>query len=175
MPEWVSVVSNSIMQNIKATVYLIAGFIGSGKTTFSKKLESETGALRFTKDEWVIKVLGKNAPRVNNFEKFDGFLTNLATDIALKCAAHGVDVIIDDGFWYKRQRDDVIRRINSIGANVKGYYLRCPRDILEQRTLKRSKQISDNSFEIDKEMFTKYYLSFQEPSPDEGFILIDNY
>ena len=155
-------------------MYLIAGFIGSGKTTFSKKLESETEALRFTKDEWVIKVLGNN-PKTDNFAKVDDFLTNLATDVALKCADHGVDVIIDDGFWFKKQRDDVIKRINDIGANVKGYYLRCPRNILEQRTLKRSKQISDNSFEIDKEMFAKYYLSFQEPSPDEGFILIDNY
>ena len=161
--------------NNRATVYLIAGFIGSGKTTFSKKLEFETGALRFTKDEWVIKVLGKNAPKINNFEKFDGFLTNLATDIALKCAAHGVDVIIDDGFWYKKQRDDVIKRIRSIGANVKGYYLRCPKDILEKRVLERSKQASDDSFVIDKEMFTAYYESFQEPSPVENFIIIDNY
>jgi len=162
------------MQNNKATVYLIAGFIGSGKTTFSKKLESETGALRFTKDEWMIKVFGNN-PKADNFAKFDDLLANLATDLALKCAARGVDVIIDDGFWFKKQRDDIIKRINSIGANVKGYYLRCPKGILEKRVLERSKQISDNSFVIDREMFNKYYESFQEPSPDEGFILIDNY
>lgn len=162
------------MQNNKATVYLIAGFIGSGKTTFSKKLESETGALRFTKDEWMIKVFGNN-PKADNFAKFDDLLANLATDIALKCAARGVDVIIDDGFWFKKQRDDIIKRINSIEANIKGYYLRCPKDILEKRVWERSKQISDNSFVIDREMFNKYYESFQEPSPDEGFILIDNY
>jgi predicted kinase len=163
------------MQNNKATVYLVAGFIGSGKKTFSKTLESETGALRFNKDEWVIKLLGRNAPKVDNFAKFDNFLIDLATELALKCAAHGVDVIIDDGFWYKRQRDDVIKRIRSIGANVKGYYLRCPKDILEQRVLERSKNTSDDSFVIDKEMFAKYYESFQEPSPAEDFILIDNY
>ena len=162
------------MQNNKATVYLIAGFIGAGKTTFSKKLETETGALRFTKDEWIIKVLGNN-PRVDNFDKFDDFFTNLAIEIALKCAAHGVDVIIDDGFWFKRQRDDVIKRISSIEASVKGYYLRCPKNILEQRVLERSKQLPDDSFVIDKEMFTKYYESFQEPSPVENFILINNY
>jgi predicted kinase len=162
------------MQRSKATVYLIAGFIGSGKTTFSKKLENETGALRFTKDEWMIKVFGNN-PKADNFSKFDNLLANLATDIALKCAAHGVDVIIDDGFWFKKQRDAIIKRISNIGANVKGYYLRCPKDILEQRVLERSKQISDNSFIIDRDMFNKYYESFQEPSTDENFILIDNY
>lgn len=162
------------MKSNKATVYLIAGFIGSGKTTFSKKLESETGALRFTKDEWMIKVFGNN-PITENFAKFDDLLANLAIEIALKCAASGVDVIIDDGFWFKKQRDDVIKQINNIGAIIKGYYLRCPKEVLEKRTLERSKQPSDNSFKIDDEMFAKYYLSFQEPNSDEGFIVIDNY
>ncbi|MEI7579460.1 MAG: ATP-binding protein [bacterium] len=163
------------MQNKKATVYLIAGFIGAGKTTFSKKLETETGALRFTKDEWMIVLFGRNAPQVENFVKFDSFFVNFATELALKCATHGVDVIIDDGFWFKKQRDDVTKRIASIGANVKGYYLKCPKDILEQRVLGRSKQLSDDSFDIDKEMFTNYYESFEEPSPDENFELIKNY
>ena len=38
-------------------VYLICGFIGAGKTTFSKKLETETGAVRITKDEWSISLI----------------------------------------------------------------------------------------------------------------------
>lgn len=120
------------MKSNQSTVYLIAGFIGSGKTTFAKKLEAETGALRFTQAEWMIKVFGNN-PNAENFAKFDNLLTNLATDIALKCAVRGVDVIIDDGFWYKKQRDDIKVRINSIGAIMKGYYLRCPKNILEER------------------------------------------
>jgi predicted kinase len=35
-------------------VYIICGFIGAGKTTFAKKLEKKTGAVRITKDEWSI-------------------------------------------------------------------------------------------------------------------------
>ena len=162
------------MKNYKATVYLIAGFIGSGKTTFSKKLESETGALRFTKDEWMIKVFGNN-PMAVNFAKFDDLLANLAIEIALKCATRGVDIIIDDGFWFRKQRDDVIKLIKGIGATIKGYYLRSPKEVLEKRTLERSQRVSDNSFRIDKEMFAKYFLSFQEPRPEEGFVVIDNY
>ncbi len=49
------------------TAHLIVGFIGSGKTTFAKKLEQEIGALRFTKDEWFIRVFG-NDPKINNFK-----------------------------------------------------------------------------------------------------------
>jgi len=35
----------------QATVYLICGFIGAGKTTFAKMLEKKTGAVRIVKDE----------------------------------------------------------------------------------------------------------------------------
>jgi len=38
----------------KPIVYVICGFIGAGKTTFAKKLEEKTGAVRITKDEWSI-------------------------------------------------------------------------------------------------------------------------
>ena len=51
----------------KATVYLICGFIGSGKTTFAKKLEKETGAIRITKDEWLISLFGHD-PSIPNYE-----------------------------------------------------------------------------------------------------------
>ena len=44
---------------IKPNVYLICGFIGAGKTTFAKKLEEKTGAVKITKDEWSIRLIEK--------------------------------------------------------------------------------------------------------------------
>jgi hypothetical protein len=35
----------------KPVAHIVIRFIGSGKTTFARKLEKETGAVRFTKDE----------------------------------------------------------------------------------------------------------------------------
>jgi adenylate kinase family enzyme len=35
----------------KPVAHIIVGFIGAGKTTFARKLEKETGVMRFTKDE----------------------------------------------------------------------------------------------------------------------------
>jgi len=46
------------MQNTNkslSTLHLICGLPGSGKTTLSKKIEAETGAIRFCPDEWIIK------------------------------------------------------------------------------------------------------------------------
>ena len=38
----------------KPTVYVLCGFIGAGKTTFARELEARTGAVRITKDEWLV-------------------------------------------------------------------------------------------------------------------------
>lgn len=52
-------------QTNKPIAHLICGFIGSGKTTFARKLEKETGAARFTKDEWMVRLFGKILQKIN--------------------------------------------------------------------------------------------------------------
>lgn len=54
------------MKNKKPIVYVICGFIGAGKTTFARKLEHETKAIRITKDEWIIKIFVNNLSEVYN-------------------------------------------------------------------------------------------------------------
>jgi predicted kinase len=44
------------------TAHLIHGYLGAGKTTFAMGLESETGAVRFTHDEWMRKLYGEDPP-----------------------------------------------------------------------------------------------------------------
>ena len=63
-------------QETKPTAYQIVGFIGSGNTTYVKQLADETGALRLTKDEWIIRVFG-NDPTIEGFEQCDERLTEL--------------------------------------------------------------------------------------------------
>lgn len=64
------------------TAYVICGFIGAGKTTFARKLEKETGAIRITKDEWMIKIFGNKIASDDNFAEYDKNVTELAKDIA---------------------------------------------------------------------------------------------
>jgi predicted kinase len=58
------------MNKKKATIYLLCGFIGAGKSTFAKKLEAETGAVRVTKDEWSIRLIG-NDPTIEGYAQWD--------------------------------------------------------------------------------------------------------
>ena len=40
----------------KPTVYLLCGLPAAGKTTLAKQLEEKQGAVRFTLDEWMIRL-----------------------------------------------------------------------------------------------------------------------
>jgi len=160
------------MQNNKPLAHIIIGFIGSGKTTFSRKLEKETGAVRFTKDEWMVRVFG-NTPPKDKFEEYDNKMTSLATDMALKCLKAGISVIIDEGFWVKEHRDAISEKVKNVGAIPKLYYLKAPFEIMKARTLKRSKNPPVDSFSIDEESFNQYWKHFRPPGRDEEFTLIN--
>ena len=45
-----------------ATLHLLFGGVGSGKTTVAKKLERELPAVRFTHDEWTARLYGCYPP-----------------------------------------------------------------------------------------------------------------
>jgi predicted kinase len=159
------------MNNKQSLAYVICGFIGSGKTTFARKLEKETGAIRITKDEWAIKIFGNKITRDKNFERYDKNITTLATDIAFKILKAGNDVIIDEGFWVKSQRDEIKKKILSLGAKPMLYFVDSSIEEMKNRVINRSKKPSIDSFEIDEEMFDKYLNFWEPPTYEEDFIL----
>lgn len=164
---------NTFMQNTsKPVAHIIIGFIGSGKTTFARKLEHETGAIRFTKDEWMVRLFG-NTPPKDKFEEYDNKMASLATDMALKCLKAGIDVIIDEGFWVKEHRDEIREKVIGVGAIPKLYYLEVPFEIMKTRTLNRSENPPVDSYYIDEEAFDQYWLRFRPPGKDEEFALIN--
>jgi predicted kinase len=160
--------------NRKPTAHLICGFIGSGKSTFAKKLEKETGSVRFTKDEWVIRIFGHDPKKIDRFGKYDDRIVKLVTDVALECLSAGCNVIIDDGFWSRLQRKEIYGRITKLGANYILYYVKCPDAVSKQQTLQRSKNLSKDSFIIDEDMYNSYKKYFEAPTEDENPIVIEN-
>ena len=159
------------MSKKQAIAYVICGFIGAGKTTFARKLEKETGAIRVTKDELIIKIFGNKITLDNNFEVYDKNITKLATDIVFKILKAGKDVIIDEGFWVKSQRDDIKKKIINVGAEPIFYYVECSINKMKERVIARSKNPPTDSFEINEEMFDKYLKYWEPPKKEEGILL----
>jgi len=161
------------MNKKQPTAYVICGFIGAGKTTFARKLEKETKAIRITKDEWIVRIFGNKITSDKNFDRYDKNVTELTKDIAFKILRSGGDVIIDEGFWAKSQRDDIKKKILDIGAKPILYYVECPVEKMRERVVNRSKAPPLDSFEIDEEMFDNYLKYWEPPTVEEDILLVN--
>ena len=88
-----------------ATLHLMVGLPGSGKTTFAKKLAQQHNAVLFSPDDWQFKLFGNdiNDPTHDeNHTKIEELMWDVAQDI-LKT---GTDVILDFGCWAKEGEFD---------------------------------------------------------------------
>ncbi len=156
--------------NRKPIVYLICGFIGAGKTTFAKKLEEKTGAVRITKDEWSIRLIG-NDPTIDGYAQWDRKIIGLSRDFAFYLGEKGIDVIMDEGFWAKEERDELKKKIEEIGAKAVLYYVDTPIETIRERVVRRNDKLTKESFKISKEMLDYYLQFWQPPSEKEDYIL----
>jgi len=82
-----------------ATLFLIVGLPGAGKTVRAKALASEHAALRLTPDAWMIPLFGDNDADGKR-DVLEGRLIWLALD-ALRL---GTSVVLDFGFWGRDER-----------------------------------------------------------------------
>ncbi len=158
-----------VFMNRQPIVYLICGFIGAGKTTFAKKLEEKTGAVGITKDEWSIRFIG-NDPTIDGYAEWDRKIIGLSRHVAFYLAEKGVDVIIDEGFWAKEERDEMKRKIRALGAKAVMYYVETPIETIRERVVGRNNNLTRESFKISQEMLDNYLMHWQPPGEDEDYI-----
>jgi predicted kinase len=158
----------------KPTVYLICGFIGAGKTTFAKQLEKKTGAVRITKDEWSIRLIG-NDPTIAGYAAWDRKISGLSRDVAFHLAEKGIDVILDEGFWERELRDEMRKRVVKAGAEAVLYYVDTPIETIRERVLQRNSTSTKDSFTISREMLDGYLVHWQPPAEDEVYVHADTH
>ena len=152
------------------TCYLICGFLGAGKTTYSKKLAQETGGIHFNPDEWCVKLFSKAEYEQNwseCFSKTIDYLWKKASDYAKQ----GKSVIFDMGFWTKQSRQEATEKSIKLGFLPLVHYVYAPDNILKQRISKRSGTIADYNLKH----FDELKKQFEEPESIEQVIKIKNY
>ncbi|MBQ7633478.1 MAG: AAA family ATPase [Alphaproteobacteria bacterium] len=128
-----------------ATIHLMVGFMGFGKTTLAKQLAETIPAVRLTHDDLMVKLYGRNMPYTEfhlNYDKVDEILWNLAEQIIKT----GTDVIMDYGFWSHSDRDKAYQKAKKITDNILFHYVYCDMSIAKKRILARSAQNPDELY-----------------------------
>jgi predicted kinase len=154
-----------------ATLHLLYGFTGAGKTTYAKQLEHEISAIRFTPDEWMIKLYGQNPP-VEDFDDHLKRIIDLIWQLAAQIIHFGQDVILDFGFWSRASRDEAREKAQVMKAEVKLYYISTPEQLMKERVLQRSDVLPESALMIDDYAFELFKSRFEKLAQDESHIVV---
>jgi predicted kinase len=149
-----------------ATLHLMVGLPGSGKTTFARRLAQETKALLLTLDVWHLKLFGHDESDERHDERHMR-IEEIMWDVAKHVLELGGDVVLDYGCWARVERDDYRNRAKELGADFKMHYMDVPYPELYRRLAIRNSNLPEGAFEISPAAMDKYVTIFQPPNQDE--------
>jgi len=157
---------------MKPTIHMLHGRICSGKTTFAKQLEKDKKAVRFSADEWMAQLFGSKHSDLDGIN-YSNKVRELIYSLYTRLLSLGIDVILDDGFWTRADRNHMRKHADELDVNHKLYFISCPEEVLLNRLKKRNENLQDNALNISESKFKMAKDIFEPLGEDEEFELID--
>lgn len=146
----------------KSILIVIQGFLGAGKTTYSKRLAAQTGVVRLNGDEYCSTNFSKEVLEADWDKCFSEAITNLYRQ-AEELLQSGQSVILDFGFWDRKSRDYAREVASRVGADFSHIYLNTPDELILNRLTKRSGGIARKNLEN----YSSLKSLFEPPHVDE--------
>ena len=146
----------------EARLILTCGLPGSGKTTLARQLAAHRGAVRLTKDEWLI-ALGSNPWDEPTRVRLEQELWLLAQQVLRL----GLSVVLDFGLWARAERDSFRAAARDLGVGVELHYLDVPTDELWPRIDARNAEPPGDSYPITRAHLDEWAAAFEAPDAEE--------
>lgn len=141
---------------------MVCGLPGSGKTTFAKQLAKESRAVRLSPDEWKY-ALGLDYYDAPGRVRLEARLWLLAQELL----SLGQSVILENGFWAREERDELLRVGRSLAVTLELHYLRAPVDELWRRLALRNQAAEPGAVPIKRSDLETWAAQFEAPDPAE--------
>jgi len=145
-----------------ATLFLIVGLPGSGKTERAKDLAAEHSALRLTPDAWMIPLFG-DPESAGKRDVLEGRLIWLALEV-LRLRTN---VVLDFGFWGRDERSSLRWLARSVGASCHIVYLPVDRATQIERIQDRWKRTPHETFDMTAADVDRWRSQFEAPDAGE--------
>jgi hypothetical protein len=153
-----------------ATVHLLAGLNGVGKSTFARQLERDIPAVRFTLDEWVLRLYGLHYEHPDYAPSAEA-CKHLIWDTAQQVLATGVDVVLDWNQWSRHRRATWRDKALQAGHYPLLHYLPGSLETALARAEQRRRHGTQGAHVLDEAGIRHLARLFEIPAHDEGLEL----
>jgi len=155
-----------------ATIYLVEGPVGAGKSTFAARLSVTHAAPRLILDEWMATLFRADRPS-------DGFVDwyverkrrciEQIWHVACDMIDTGTNVVLELGLVQRQDRSDFYARVDASGTTLKVYVLDAPEHVRRQRVHTRNvEKGSTFKMEVSDEIFALANRMWEEPDDSEA-------
>jgi predicted kinase len=145
-----------------ATMFLMTGLPGAGKTTLARQLAAAHRALRLTPDHWMIPLFGDPMAGGKRFA-VEGRLIS----VALQALRLGTSVVLDFGLSGRDERSALRWLARSAGASCQVVYLPVDKDVQLARIAHRQATAPDETFPMSEADVAQWREQFQIPDAAE--------
>lgn len=157
--------------SMPATLNVIFGPCGAGKTTYAYDLAGRESAVPFVLDEWGARLFG---PDVHGPLDFGWMLERMARcdaqiwSTAAAVLAAGTSVVLDTGLMHRAGRERVRQMAEAEGWSLKWHFVDAPQEVRRARVAGRNTTKGETFvMEVTPEMFDLIEGVYEAPAPAE--------
>ncbi|GAB3533651.1 hypothetical protein GCM10027403_08040 [Arthrobacter tecti] len=153
-------------------VHLLCGLNGAGKTTYARQLERELPAVRFSLDEWMLRLFPELPYSGDDYGRQASVCKDQLWTVALQVLATGTDVVLDWNQWSRRRRTFWKERANSAGYEALLHHIATPLDAALARSRARSASEPAWAHNLADDDVRHLASIFEAPADDEGLQIL---
>ena len=156
---------------MRAIVHLVIGSTGAGKSTFARKLADDTQSVRFTMDEWMVRLYRDDKPEDANahwFMERIARITEQIWEMTLQLHARGTSVVLEIGLTQKIDRETFYTRIREADIPLRLYMVDATPEVRWARVEARNQAQGETySLQVTRGMFEFVEGMWEPPAADE--------
>lgn len=154
-----------------ATLNVIFGPSGAGKTTYANAFARREAAVAFILDEWMARLYGPDIPAQVEYPWLVERVGRCEAQIwstAAAVMATGTSVILDLGLMRQADRDRIREIAEAVELPLQWHYVTAPQEARRARVAERT-QVHGKSFalQVTPDMFEFVEGVFEAPTPEE--------